>query len=164
MSYYIQSVLVIVLSLNVASSVFRLLISFRKSPWCVQAKVTSKTCPIIVDYIKCKPIHGGLLVILQSKSRGELFIFILLWFYWYWIKNAYWTTTKILFLLYFILTCHVSFFNQIFESVISWDFKSQCFEEVKELHKLWFSILINKTNLHLLFVGYQVRKNTYQCL
>ena len=50
------------------------------------------------------------------------------------------------------------------ESVISWYFLPQFFEAVKELHKVLFPILINRTNLHILFVGQQVRKNTCQCL
>ena len=50
------------------------------------------------------------------------------------------------------------------ESMISWYFLSNVFEAFKECHKLRFSILINRTNLHLLFLGHQVRENTCQCL
>ena len=56
------------------------------------------------------------------------------------------------------------FFPTNFESVIYWYFLLQYFESVKELHKVWFPILNNTTNLHFLFVGQQVRKNTCQCL
>ena len=55
-------------------------------------------------------------------------------------------------------------FPQKNESVISWYFLSQFLGAVKELHKVRFSIFINRTNLHLLFVSQQVRKNTFQFL
>ena len=55
-------------------------------------------------------------------------------------------------------------FLKISESVIYWDFCHNCFEAVKELHKLLFQILININNLHLLFFGHQVKKYTCQCI
>ena len=76
------------LALNVACSVFRSLISFRKSPWyClpyyVQAKTTSKKRPIIVDHITFKTIHGVLLFIfiLHSKSRGWVINIGFIWIF-----------------------------------------------------------------------------------
>ena len=51
-----------------------------------------------------------------------------------------------------------------FESLLSLYFLSQFFEAVKEFGKFCFLILINRTTLCFLFVGYQVRKNTCQRL
>ena len=46
-----------------------------------------------------------------------------------------------------------------FESVLSWYFMSPFFEAVKEFCKFRFQILINRTTLHLLFVGHHIIKN-----
>ena len=49
------------------------------------------------------------------------------------------------------------FFLANIESVIYWYFVSQFFKVVKDLHKLWFLILINKTTPNLIFVGHQIK-------
>ena len=67
----------------------------------------------------------------------------------------------ILDMFYIKMSCIIVFLTNT-KSVISWDFLSQFFEAVKELHKLWLLIPINITNLHFLFVGHQVRKNICQ--
>ena len=111
----------IFLALNVAFSIFWLLISFQKSPlYClfcyVQSLITTKKGPLKVDIIKCKTIHSRLLLIavLQSKS-------------WRWvIKNRnkivrwnkkvtlyaifHWPKMIILLYICFILNCQVTFF------------------------------------------------------
>ena len=67
--------------------------------------------------------------------------------------------------MFYIKMSYFIIFLTNFELVISWYFMSQLFETVKELHKVLFSISVNITNLHLLFVGQQLRKtraNVYQ--
>ena len=71
---------------------------------------------------------------------------------------------NLIFDIYYInLSCIIVFFTNL-ESVISWYFLSDFFEAVKELHKVWFPISINRNNLNFPFVGQQVRKSTCQCL
>ena len=72
---------------------------------------------------------------------------------------------NIMFLMYHIKMSCINMFSTNFELVIYWYFLSQFLKAVKLLHKVRFPILINITNLHLLYVGQQVRKkhrNVYQ--
>ena len=119
-----------------------------------------------------KTIQGLLLLIIfvQSISLGWVIIIVLSLFSWmnekvnimyYCILN--YDDNLIFVMFYIIISCIIVFLIN-FESVFSWCFLSQFFEAVKELHKFRFSISINRTTLHLLFVGHQVRKNTWQCL
>ena len=50
------------------------------------------------------------------------------------------------------------------ESVISLYFLSQIFKAVKEFPKLCFLVSTNRTNLHLMFAGHQLRNNICQFL
>ena len=65
-------------------------------------------------------------------------------------------------LVFFIFQIEISsiVFLRNFESMISLYFLSQYFYAFKEFHKIHFLILIDKTTLHLLFVGRQVIKDT----
>ena len=65
--------------------------------------------------------------------------------------------------LYIKISCIIVFIKN-YGSMISWYSLSQFFEAVKELHEVQFSILINRTNLHLLLVFQQARKDTCQYL
>ena len=150
----------IFLDLNITSSVFWLLISFWKFLWyCllfeVQAQKTSEKLLIISHHIKCKMIHRGLLVIfnLQSKLRGwvndDFFINIFMrWNKKYtWDAIFHWAMMIIIYVSCCTLKYHVSlFFSRNLKSVIYSYFLSQFNEAVKELHKLWFPIMIN-TNI-----------------
>ena len=71
-----------------------------------------------------------------------------------------------IFLFYLIFQIEISsiIFLTNLESVLSLYFTLKCFEVVKEFHKFRPLILINRTTLHLIFVGHQVRKNTCKCL
>ena len=72
---------------------------------------------------------------------------------------------NLIFVMFYIKISGIIIFFTNFESVISWYYLPQVFEAVKKLHKLQFTIWINRTNLRFLFVGQKVRKthvNVYQ--
>ena len=127
--------------------------------------------PVIFDNIKIIMIQGGLLcmtplqwILLRWVINIVLFLFTRFSEKWSRCNFVYWTTMIFLFLLFFRLKYFPSFFLTNFESMLSLYLLSHCFEAVKEFHKFHVSISINRTTLHLLFVGHQVRKNTCQCI
>ena len=127
--------------------------------------------PVIVDNIMIPTIHVGLflIVVLYSISLwwviNILFISIglIVW------KNEHNVPLYIELRLYSYF-CHVSDQNRIdhflpqilnlwFLGIFCHNFARQSKNSIN-----CFLILINKTNLHLIFVGNDVRKNTRQCL